>query len=61
MRWRRPIKHPVILKNYPVLTDLLSVQPMNEPKGRVFYLDFKYTDKYTDKKVNPHEFVIEQK
>ena len=31
--------------NHPLSIDLINVQPMNEPSGQIFYLDFIYTKK----------------
>jgi hypothetical protein len=42
MRWRR-MMFPLVRAAFPALCahDLVSVQPMREPSGTVFYMDFR--------------------
>ena len=57
MRWRRMV-FPLVRAAFPALCahDLISVQPMSQPSGTVFYMDYRWTDPT----YNPAEVYCEQ-
>lgn len=57
MRWRRMV-FPLVRAAFPALCahDLISVQPMSQPSGTVFYMDYRWTDPT----YNPAEVYLEK-